>query len=507
MASLDHIIVLMMENHSFDRMLGALLPYRPDGGGIVGMNPMASNDDNSPTPLMPINHVMAPTTTRLIHDDPMHDFSDVAEQIKGPNLGYVTNYARTYPTTAWQQRQEIMGYYDVGKNDIVPNLHALAKQYTICDRWFSSLPGPTFANRVFMHTGTSRGYTTNSPANAWTQTSIYDVLGNNGIPWAIYYSDLSSSVLLQPMPLYAYRIRDFRDALSAPAKNFPRYCFLEPNYGVYSNTSENDQHPMSDVTAGDKFIGEVYNALRKNDELWQSSLLVIVYDEHGGFYDHVLQPPTIPPDDRRDASGFDFKKLGVRVPAVVVSPWLDQGVISDTFDHTSLLKFVIEQFGLPLDYLGNRVSAPTTNTLTKYLRKSPRSTYGQLPATKLAPIDVPDDLPQSDLQQALIASGHQLATQISDPSIRRSLTSQTDLSPRAQGLLAVEQFEAYLTDRAKQQTTSLAALTAAAAAKPRKAKVRTKAPTKAGKTTAGKAKARKTAARSTKPRNKRRSKK
>ena len=495
MASLDHIIVLMMENHSFDRMLGTLLPQRPDGGGIKGTAANNWNDDTSTTAIPPIRHVMAPTTTRLVQPDPMHDLSDVLNQIggpDGPNGGYVTNYATTYPSTTRQQRQEIMGYYDDGENDVVPYLHTLAKQYTICDRWFSSLPGPTFANRVFMHTGTSKGYTTNSPSNDWDQMSIYDLLGNYQIPWGIYYGDMSSTVLLQPVPLLAYTMRHFWTLASGPAANVPQYCFLEPNYGVYRQASENDQHPMSDVVAGDLFIRDVYNAIRANDALWQSSLLVIIYDEHGGFYDHVPQPATVPPDNYRDGSGFNFDKLGVRVPAVLVSPWLDQGVISDTFDHTSVLKFLIEQFELATGLLGDRVADPTTNTFTKHLLTSPRSTYGLLPTTSPDLIAKPDNLPPSDLQKTLIDLGHHLATQISDPTVRNSLTAQPiDPSPSAQGRLAVEQFEAFLTDRAKQRPVSTADITGAAAAKPRKAKPR--------KTKPRRAKAPKTKGRKSKP--------
>jgi phospholipase C len=496
MASLDHIIVLMMENHSFDRMLGALLPQRPDGGGIKGTAGNNWNDDTSATAIPPIRHVMATTTTRLIQPDPMHDLSDVLKQIgdpNDPNRGYVTNYAATYPTTTRPQRQEIMGYYDDGGGDVVPNLHTLAKQYTICDRWFSSLPGPTFANRVFMHTGTSKGYTTNSPSNDWDQMSIYDLLGDNQISWGIYYGDMSSTVLLQPVPLFAYTMRHFWTLAKGPAANVPQYCFLEPNYGVYRKASENDQHPMSDVVAGDQFIRDVYNAIRANTQLWQSSLLVIIYDEHGGFYDHVPQPATVPPDNHRDGSGFNFDKLGVRAPAVLVSPWLDQGVISDTFDHTSVLKFLIEQFGLAKTLLGDRVADTTTNTFTKHLRKSLRSTYGLLPQTNQELIAVPDNLPPSDLQKTLIDLGQHLATQISDPTVRNTLTAQpTDPSPRAQGRLAVEQFEAFLTDRAKQRPVSIANMTGAVAAKPRKAKAR--------KTTPHKTKARKAQPRKTKPR-------
>jgi hypothetical protein len=289
--------------------------------------------------------------------------------------------------------------------------------------------------------------------------------------------------------LSAYPIRYFWDLAKGDPTNVPQYCFLEPNYGLYRQASENDQHPMSDVIAGDQFIRDVYNAIRANDALWQSSLLVINYDEHGGFYDHVPPPATVAPDQYHDSSNFNFKTLGVRVPAIVVSPWLKQGVISDTFDHTSVLKFLIEQFGLTNGYLGNRVAAPSTNTFTKYLLNSPRSTYGQLTTANRELIAAPENLPKSDLQQALIDVSRRLATQISDPNVRNALAAQPiDPSPNAQGRLAVEQFEAFLTDRAKQRPVSTAAMTGAAAVKPRKAK----APkAKAGKSKPRKAKPRK----------------
>jgi hypothetical protein len=248
---------------------------------------------------------------------------------------------------------------------------------------------------------------------------------------------------------------------------------------------------MSDVVAGDLFIRDVYNKIRANESLWQSSLLVIVYDEHGGFYDHVPPPATVAPDQYRDSSNFNFETLGVRVPAVVVSPWLDQGVISDTFDHTSALKFLIEQFGLATGYLGDRVADQTTNTFTPHLRTSPRPTYGQLPTTNPDLIAAPANLPKSDLQQALIDVSRHRATQISDSHVRNTLAAQP-ADPSAQGRLAVEQFEALLTDRAKQRPVSTAAITGAAAAKPRKAKVRKAKAPKTPKTKARKAKPSKT---------------
>jgi hypothetical protein len=227
------------------------------------------------------------------------------------------------------------------------------------------------------------------------------------------------------------------------------------------------------VFRGDKLIRDVYNALRANDELWERSLLVITYDEHGGFYDHVEPPSATPPDNRTDQSGFKFDKLGVRVPAVLVSPWLDKGLIHDTFDHTSVLKFVVEKWGLT-NLLGNRVASPTTNTFAKHLRNTPRATFGLLPLTSPpALLASPEGLELSDHQKSLIELGHYLAGQITDPDLHNALTVRPALpTPTAQGQLAVEQFRSFIADRAKQRPESLAAIVGLSMTTPPKSKAR-----------------------------------
>jgi len=451
MASLDHIIVLMLENNSFDRMLGALFPERVDGGGIKGTAGNHWNDDLSPKPKPPIRHIMQPTIARTVQPDPMHEYKNVSNQLNGPNKGFVTDFAATYDTTDWLQRQEIMGYYDDG---LLPNLHTLAKHYTVCDRWFSSMPGPTWPNRIFVHTGTSLGYTTNSMGNNWDQWTLYDLLGDNGISWKIYYGDgdVSQTLVLKHRP-WVDPMRYFYRAAQGPEAHFSQYCFIEPNYGTFpwDKVSQNDQHPLSDVFRGEKLIWDVYNALRANDPLWQRSLLVITYDEHGGFYDHVEPPAAVRPDDRTDTSGFKFDKLGLRVPTILLSPWLDQGVITDTFDHTSLLKFLIGKWELT-NLLGNRVASPDTNTFAKYLRKTPRQTYKLLPKANIPTLHAtPESIELSDNQKSLIELGHHLATQISDTNIRNALMTRSVVStPRAEAQLALEQFRAFMVDQAKQ---------------------------------------------------------
>jgi hypothetical protein len=141
----------------------------------------------------------------------------------------------------------------------------------------------------------------------------------------------------------------FTDA-SGPEASFPQYSFIEP---TYFGGQQNDQHPPSDVLRGEVLLAQIYNAIRGNEPLWQKTLFVILYDEHGGFYDHVFPPACVPPDHH--VSEFSFAQYGIRVPAVLVSPWLEKQVISDVFDHTSLLKYVTELWGL--GPLGARTAA------------------------------------------------------------------------------------------------------------------------------------------------------
>jgi phospholipase C len=450
MASLDHVIVLMMENASFDRMLGALFPERNGGGGIKGSTANHWNDDTSANARPPTRHIMQPTKARIVTPDPSHEHKNVLSQMQGPNKGFVTDFAKVYPTTDWLQRQEIMGYYEDGA---LPVLHTLAKEYTVCDRWFSSMPGPTWPNRVFAHTGTSLGYTTNSMGNRWDQGTIYDRLDAKHISWNIYYGDgdMSQTAVLRSRP-WVDPMRYFNRVVQGPEQQFPKYCFIEPHYGIFNKNAQNDQHPLSDIFRGEALIRDVYNALRANTELWKRSLLVITYDEHGGFYDHVEPPAAVRPDNRTDGSGFQFNKLGPRVPAVLVSPWLDQGTLTETFDHTSVLKFAVEKWALDVGYLGDRVASPSTKTFAPHLRTAPRSTYGLLPTSnKPTLLPPPATMELSDNQKSMVELGHYLAADINDADLRSAMmTRPATLSPAAEAQLAVEQFRSALADQAKQ---------------------------------------------------------
>ena len=390
MANIEHVIVLMMENAAFDRMLGAV-------NGVDGVNPPHSNPDGSGPPIM-----QSETTLRQITDDPQHDLDNVLNQISDGGTGFVADFAKRYPTSQRPEREQIMGFYS---RNTLSVLQTLAANYAVCDRWFSSLPGPTWPNRFFVHSGTSLGHVdmpeslTQPGVHIYDQTTVYELLEKARVPWAIYFGDIPQSLVMThqwDLTRNYHRIQQFFLDAAGAESAFPKYAFIEP---TYFGKDQDDQHPPSDVMRGELLIAQVYNALRANDPLWKKSLLIVVWDEHGGFYDHVAPPPAIPPDAR--GTTFHFDQYGVRVPAVLISPWVDQGVINDVFDHTSLLKYAIQKWSLP-NQLGARAAAASTNTFAKYVETRTAAREGVLPSIPL-PAVLANDLttPMSANQRAL----------------------------------------------------------------------------------------------------------
>ncbi|CAB3646502.1 hypothetical protein LMG22037_00637 [Paraburkholderia phenoliruptrix] len=351
-----HVVVLLMENHSFDQMLGCLDEVHE---GLDGIRNAASktNDDGHGHTFYP-----RPTRSRQMKLDPDHGHSAVLSQIDGNNSGFVRSFVKDYPKSSLAARQDIMGYYPRG---FLPALHTLGEHFTVCDRWFSPLPGPTWPNRYFALTGTSKGQV-GMPSGLdglnpkWyteqDQDTIFDRLNSAEKTWRVYFYDFPASLLLrnqrkaENLANYRYFDTFFRDA-AGPADAFPEFVLIEPKY---FGEAQNDDHPPHNVMKAEKLIADTYNALRSNEPLWQSTLLVVLYDEHGGFYDHVPPPPdAVAPDEH--TSAFDFRQLGVRVPAILVSPWCDRGVCHAQFDHCSVLKYLCDKWNLAP--LGKRAQA------------------------------------------------------------------------------------------------------------------------------------------------------
>jgi phospholipase C len=368
---IQHVVVLMMENHSFDQILGWTKSMYPQLEGVDESRPRSNSA--YPDPSVKVNQ--APTTEMAVRSDPRHEHLDVLSQIENNCDGFVSNFARAYPTSTSNERAQIMAYYP---KDSLPVIHTLAEHFLICDHWFSSMPGPTWPNRFFVHTGTCKGHV-KMPSGTYTknehfydQNTIYDELDHVGIhDWSIYHHGMPHTLLLAHLwdkPEHFHRMENFFEDAQGPAEKFPRYVFIEPSYG---GGDENDEHPPTDIRAGEFLLAQVYNALRGKSDLWNSTLFVLLYDEHGGFYDHLYPPRAVPPDQYVEEYSFD--QYGVRVPALLISPWVKRDVLTTPFDHTSLLKYLIDKWEMRPDQLGKRVELAPTFTAALQGLSEPRT--------------------------------------------------------------------------------------------------------------------------------------
>jgi len=343
---IEHIVVLMMENRSFDHMLGFLKRENPEIRGVVGGD--YSNIDTAGNPL--------PVTTGAGYHghfpiDPGHDFGDVRIQLYGMGAGAppvpdMSGFAKNYEQRAGQsQGVEVMRCFTP---DQLPVLSTLARQYAVCDQWFSSVPGPTLPNRAFAHFGTSFGRLDMSPDYFRAQPSIYQRLKNSNRSGKIYYYARWSGTqgltfLLDDQRSFFGLWGDFKN--DCANNKLPDYSFIEPAYTDNAGTLASDQHPDHDVLVGDTFIGEVYDAIRSKAAVWQSTVLLIVWDEHGGIFDHEVPPIVLPDGFESQAPPFKFDRLGARVPAVVVSPYIPPGTVDHTiYEHASIPATAAEQF-------------------------------------------------------------------------------------------------------------------------------------------------------------------
>ncbi|MDQ6768860.1 MAG: phospholipase [Gemmatimonadota bacterium] len=389
---IEHVVLLMLENHSFDQMLGCLQDICSDLDGIDSSATPRFNLDLDGTRVLQI-----PTDEQQFERDPSHETVDVLEQLADGNAGFVQNFHRRLPGNTANDRQDVMSYYPL---DFLPALHTLGRHFTVCDRWFSSLPGPTWPNRFFALSGTSRGRVLMpgglknlrvGEAMCQDQVTLFDRLSEAGKSWRIYYYDFPISLVLdrqrQAHNLANYSLIKHFFADAAAPEPFPDFVFIEPKY---LGADQNDDHPPHNVFKAEKLVADVYNAVRSNSALWGCTILVITYDEHGGFYDHVVPPPAPPPDEYREEWTFD--QLGVRVPAILVSPWVRAGVVHTQFDHTSLLKYLTDKWAL--GPLGERTRTANSigTALTERAARETTPLFIRVPYSDLIP-------PKPELEQ------------------------------------------------------------------------------------------------------------
>ncbi|HXJ95665.1 MAG TPA: alkaline phosphatase family protein [Terriglobia bacterium] len=410
---IQHVFVLMLENRSFDHMLGFADISGTDA--VSGAPTQISGLISPPAGAVTSNlyggqqfSVTQPADYAM-PVDPGHEFPAVLEQLCGSgavyakggaypailNSGFAASYAAASAAVKVQSSPgEIMKCYNTASQ--LPVLNRLAEEFVVCDNWFSSMPGPTWPNRFFVHAASSGGLD-HSPSTdeivewesidgfSFSNGTIFDRLDKSGVKWRLYAGDDFPSVgALKGIKLTQVHGYDhFADDVAQ--SGYPAaYTFIEPSYGhvVTDYKCGTSQHPLDDVTRGEMLIKCTYEAIR-NSPLWDTSLLIITWDEHGGFFDHVAPPPAVAPADttptaRNNQYGFTFEQYGVRVPAIVISPLIPGNLIDHRlYDHSSILATVEACFGL---YAMTERDA-TANNLTPLLSSSS--------ATDDAPAELP----------------------------------------------------------------------------------------------------------------------
>jgi phospholipase C len=370
---IEHIVVVMLENRSFDHMLGYLsLPQSEGGRGrrdIDGLTGPAVNVNTYDGANYPIHHLTA-TMFKGEAEDPDHSGGSVDEQLSNGGQGFVANYARISRERAERLKVPVpdpglvMGYYDA---DDLPVYDHLAAEYCVVDRWFSSVPGATWPNRLYSVTGRAAGSRDDFSPPIYALPSFLRYLDQHEVDWRWYSFDPATLRAIDP----AYRLSHhdrfaFVDSRTlsplervvgelteegpsflddAAEGRLPQVSWIDPRFKDLRvlGPDSNDDHPPSDVIAAQDLILTIYHAL-SSAPTWSKTLLAIVYDEHGGFYDHAPPPPAV------DESP-EFHRYGVRVPALVVSPLVAPGSSSTQllgsdvhFDHTSIIKTILARF-------------------------------------------------------------------------------------------------------------------------------------------------------------------
>ncbi|KAL3678449.1 hypothetical protein R1sor_021405 [Riccia sorocarpa] len=422
------VVVVVMENRSFDHMVGWLKRLNPEIDGLTGneSNPTNTSDPNS-------RRVFVSDNAEFVDPDPGHSFQAIREQVFGQN----DTSANPPPMNGFVQ-QALSMEYEAGfeervmsgfRPEVVPVYTALAMEYALFDRWFSAAPTSTQPNRLYVHSATSHGEMSNvrnDLIRGFPQKPIFESISDAGLSWGVYYQNIPATLFFQDLRKLK-NVAKFKDyslffKLHAKMGLLPNYVVLEQRYFDSKVLPANDDHPSHDVAEGQKFIKEVYETLRASPQ-WKEMLLLITYDEHGGFYDHVPTPvKNVPsPDGLVGPSPyyFAFDRLGVRVPTIAISPWINKGTVvhgpngptpDSEFEHSSVAATVKKIFGLG-DFLTRRDSWAGTFEDVFSQRTEPRDdcpTELPTPPWSLRHVPVDENRPLTEFQQELVLLASQL---------------------------------------------------------------------------------------------------
>jgi phospholipase C len=466
---IDTFVFVMLENRSFDHMLGYLsLDDTPGKMAVDGLRTdpawrakHANIGNGGPV------QVKRLAVNQPIDEDPPHDKARIELQINTatagglPQMGgFVQSFLAAYQNPPPADPAAVMGYYDA---ETLGTFDFLARNYCVCDRWFTPLPLGTQANRLMSMSGTSK--VVDNVRGLPNQDLVYDWLGARGIGWRSYVSGGFVPFFLM-MPKWTIKIGlslafgdgPFRRlgkfaANWASPKTMPQVIFIEPEYGDAPGRTPNDDHPPAPVVRGQQLVADVYNILISNPGRWSRTMMIVTYDEHGGFFDHV---PPLPIPGK--AGSTAFATTGPRVAALLVSPHVGQGqVFSEALDHTSFLQLLADRFTSDGKY-----SQPVTDRnvalgrLSRALLATPRtgtppalpplefksmtaSALGMAGGPELAAL-APADAPQTPNAFALDAAARRLAAEhpeaLEQPELRelkRYLETNPPPSPRRRG--------------------------------------------------------------------------
>lgn len=408
---IDTMVVVILENRSFDHMLGYLSLPGPGQMVVEGLQAdpawLAAHANSGVAPFeFSIQQI----------EDPPHDRVAIAIQLGAPAIpggpcpmnGFVESSRTRQPPPA--DERLVMGYYDA---ESVPVFDFLARNYTVCDHWFASLPTGTQANRLMAMSGTT-SLVDNAPLLLPDQPLVYNWLTERQIPWCAYQAgdflpfftlmpswadEIAASLALDFLVPHAHpRFRRFSNFARdwASEQRMPSVIFIEPQYTDGPHLAPNDDHPPTGIASGQAFVADIYKALIANPVRWARTLMIITYDEHGGFFDHV-SPLLIPTRIPGHGPTPVFATTGVRVPAFIVSPLVEPGtVFPGQVEHTSILQLIADKFGSgqysPAVYERQAGLAPLSEALKRTEPRpiapeppSPRALLVAAPAARRAP--------------------------------------------------------------------------------------------------------------------------
>jgi len=361
----------MLENRSFDHLFG-----RWPGVSGLAQGPFSNRPDPAAPANSTSNAAIAAGQPALFAvpqgQGPGHSVDDTNVQLfttkvvpSGALLkpvddrGFVQNYRSTLATDGFggpaADLAAVMQTFTAGQ---LPALTTLAENFVLCDQWYAEVPGPTMPNRLYIHAATSAGWARNDWSVPLSSVTIYEQLQNEGRTWAVYYSDQNEVAQYSRINTQrqSFKLYESAFAADAAAGKLASYNFIIPRFaGSATDGPVTSMHPPQDVRPGDQLMADVYGALRSGPQ-WPQSLLVVTFDEHGGYFDHTDPPAAVNPDgidspapgdNASFAPRFAFDRLGLRVPTLLASPYLPRGMVcSMPLQHTSVLTTVRRLFGI-----------------------------------------------------------------------------------------------------------------------------------------------------------------